>query len=178
MKKSRRLEKKIRGAWGRGGAWGRAEAEQKEERSCRAWRIAALIEVEGEEKIRRRRRTTTTTTTTTTECVWFDNWKFDDWESWRSEDLRGTGTRLEDMRRLEKTSIVCYLMIENLGGVRILEEWWFWRSEDLGGAGTNLEDRRSLEKTSIVCYLMIGNLGGVMILKEWGFWRSMDEIGG
>ena len=38
------------------------------------------------------------------------------------EDLGGAGARLEDRRSLKKTSIVCYLMLEDLGGVRILDE--------------------------------------------------------
>ena len=42
------------------------------------------------------------------------------WGSWRSEDLGGSETKFENRRRL--TSIVCILMIEDLSGVRILED--------------------------------------------------------
>ena len=50
--------------------------------------------------------------------------------SWRSEDIGGAGPRLED-KSLEKTSIVCFLMIE-----------------DHGGEGTRLINMRSLTKTN------------------------------
>ena len=33
-----------------------------------------------------------------------------------SEDLAGVGTKLDGMRSLERASIVCYLIIEDLGG--------------------------------------------------------------
>ena len=72
---------------------------------------------------------------------------FDDWKSWRrSGDIDRYGEFDKD-----KTSIVCNLMIEDLWGVRILEEWGSWRGEDLGG---------------------------MRILEEWGPWRSKNEIGG
>ena len=42
------------------------------------------------------------------------------WGSWRSEDLGGAETKFENRRILN--SIVCILMIEDLSGVRILED--------------------------------------------------------
>ena len=62
--------------------------------------------------------------------------------------------------KFEKTSIVCYLMVENLEGVRIFKESGSWRSSDEIGRC------KQFEKDSIVFYFMIGDLGGVVILKE------------
>ena len=42
------------------------------------------------------------------------------WGSWRSEDRVGAETKFENRRRLN--SIVWILMIEDLSGVRILED--------------------------------------------------------
>ena len=62
--------------------------------------------------------------------------------------------------KFEKTSIVCYLMIENLEGVRIFKESGSWRSSD------EIRRCKQFDKDSIVFYFMIEDLGGVMILKE------------
>ena len=90
-----------------------------------------------------------------------------------SEDLAGAGTKLDGRRSLERTSIVCYLMIEDLGGevTRLINFMEFDK-----------------DKTSIVCNLVIEDLwgvriwrnedlGGVRILEEWRSWRS-EDLGG
>ena len=63
------------------------------------------------------------------------------------------------LEKFEKTSIVCYLMIENLEGVRIFKESGSWRSSD------KIRRCKQFDKDSIVFYFMIEDLGGVMILK-------------
>ena len=64
------------------------------------------------------------------------------------------------LEKFEKTSIVCYLMIENLEGVRIFKESGSWRSSD------KIRRCKQFDKDSIVFYFMIEDLGGVMILKK------------
>ena len=108
-----------------------------------------------------------------------------------SEDLAGAGTKLDGRRSLERTSIVCYLMIEDLGGEvtrlinfmefdkdktsivcnLVIEDLWgvrIWRNEDLGGVRI-LEEWGSWRSE---------DLGGVNIFEEWRSWRSRCEIGG